>query len=84
MAIFFVFPIVFFIIVASVIISVVKRGHRINDRVESVFEKGLDLAHQKFDEKLNSSKPEICEYCGALIPQGKNECESCGAKKRIK
>lgn len=79
--------IIFVFITAVIIIAIVKsvtRHREVSKGIGGIFSKSIDLANQQLDEQLNSNKPEICEYCGSLIPKDKNVCESCGAKRRAK
>ena len=79
-----VFFLVFLVFAINIFGKVFKHGHRISNKVGDIINKRMDLASQKIEEKLNSNKPEMCEYCSAVIPKDKNECASCGAKRKLK
>lgn len=70
------------VFIITMIVRAVKRHKTINTGIGEIFNKTIDLANQKLDEQL-SSKNSVCEYCGSSISKDKNECQSCGAKKRI-
>lgn len=73
--------IIAFLFIASVAFSSFKKSKKVVNKV-------IPIVEQSFNEQLTevsaakATKPEekVCEYCGSTVPNGKTECESCGAK----
>ena len=68
-----------FLFIASVSFSSFRKTKKTINKAAPVIE-------QRFNEQLSKinitakSVERVCEYCGSTVPNGVNECESCGAK----
>lgn len=78
-----IFFVVIFIVVVVLIVKSFKKSH-----VATLVDKTFQVAENKLDnildEQKSKSQPQSCEYCGTVIPAGKHECGSCGAKISLK
>lgn len=93
-SLFIIIPIVFFVIIVTVVIigfiSVIKSAKATKMMIEDKqSEEGeidlIETIKRKLDKGLNSEKYiEHCEYCGAELKDNETKCSSCGATKKRK
>ena len=75
----------FLIIVTFVVLVVVAvRKSKTRTMIKKSFEVAENHLDSVFQKQRMGNEAHVCDYCGTLIPAGKSECSSCGAKKSTK
>ena len=80
---FFIIPIIFFVIFAIIVVSIAIKGFKHAKNLKNLIDNdgvnSLKDVFSKINDSIVEATTTTCEYCGSKIEKSEDKCPNCGA-----